>query len=363
MSSLPQPAHATQIESDPRRLSEPAWLVDLNEGRVLAASAAGRSLLQGALAEGTVLDAAMPALRLLREVSARPEGLEPRQLRLRLWTSRGLAELRCLCRPGRPGSGEILVIATGLGTARPAETCETGRAGAVRPWPAAYDRDRATLAHELRTPLGAIMALAEVMRDERLGPLGSERYRVYASDIHDSARHALGVVGAMLEGEAQGEEAQETVVDEVVLRCLSVMQGLAERAMVRLEADLAPGRPRLAVGQRSLMQILLNLVSNALRFTPVSGTVRIITCPVAGGGLEVAVVDTGAGMLQADIDRVLASAGQPRGPEQSGYGLPLVKAMAEKSGARLEITSAQGRGTRVSLRYPASCLLGRPDLG
>ncbi|MCL4767218.1 MAG: HAMP domain-containing histidine kinase [Hyphomicrobiaceae bacterium] len=357
MSSLPQPAPLVPVEADLNRLAEAAWIIDLDASRVIAASPAGRALWSGALRDGTTLDRAMPGMQDMMRLAGSGEcGAGPGEERtLLLWAAQGLVRLRCRCRPLDRDGRKVLVVAA-------ADASDA--AASAAPDAATGDRARATLAHELRTPLSAIAALAEVMKDERLGPMGNTRYLGYASDIHDSARHALSVLVAMLEGGTgcQGaQEPAETDVHGTVSRCLSAMRELAGQASVRLQSELAPGRPRLAADRRSLMQILLNLLSNALKFTPQGGVVTVATRREPGGGLVLSVTDTGTGMHRDEIERLQAEddgPGRAAAARGSGYGLPLVKALARESGARLEIASPPGQGTRVSIVFPRDRLIG-----
>jgi signal transduction histidine kinase len=224
--------------------------------------------------------------------------------------------------------------------------------------------DIARLAHELRTPLAAIAALAEIMRDERLGALADARYRGYAGDIHDSALHALGVLSSFLEpADARGKVLPmvfaEIDVAEVAAGSVSALAPLARRAGVRLVLDAEPRLPHLVADRRSLKQILLNLIANAVRFTPPRGRVRVGTRYHCGGAVSLEVADTGDGMSAAELRRVLAAgaasgaaaASRRNGGAGSGFGLPLVRALAAANGGSLEIESARGQGTRAIVRF------------
>jgi signal transduction histidine kinase len=222
--------------------------------------------------------------------------------------------------------------------------------------------DIAKLAHELRTPLAAIVALAEIMRDERLGALPDQRYRGYAADIHDSAVHALAVLAGFLEPDAGQAGPLPMVFNEidvalVAASSVSALAPLAERSGVRLSLDPAPRLPNLIADRRSLKQILLNLIANAVRFTPPGGEVRLSTRYECMSALSVEVADTGDGMTEAELQRVLApraapgAAGCHHAGSGSGYGLPLVRALAAANGGTLELQSARGRGTRATIRF------------
>ena len=237
---------------------------------------------------------------------------------------------------------------------------ETDRAGGAAP----IERiDVRRLAHELRTPLSAISALSEIMRDERLGPLNGERYCSYAAGIHDSARHAMSVLSSFLEPGSDGKAAGglptdfvELDVAAVVRDSVEVLVPLAERAGVRLELAMPNRLPHLIADRRSLRQILDNLVSNALRFTPPGGRIAVVIDYTAGGPVVIEVADTGDGMTAAELERARAGATAPeplrRRSAGSGYGLPLVHALAAACGASLTIDSVLRGGTRIAVSFP-----------
>jgi two-component system, cell cycle sensor histidine kinase PleC len=222
----------------------------------------------------------------------------------------------------------------------------------------------ATLAHELRTPLSAIVSLAEIMRDERLGAMGNARYKAYAGDIHDSARHTLDLVHAMVEGErdaARGKgnhrDFDEVDLNAIARSCGLAMQPIAARVGVEIETDLLPSLPPVLANARAIRQMIFNLLSNALRYTPHGGLIKIVTRAVAGQKVQLEVTDSGSGMSQADIARILAPAGTNRANmaslngNGSGIGLPLVRQLADAHGAVLEIKSDPETGTQVTITF------------
>ncbi len=338
---LPKPTPQLPAEEDLSRIRGVAWIIDVAEARVVAASPAGRSLGSGALTESAALDSAMPALQELRRFAAEAASEERRTLLI--WTPGGPMKLDCLCRPLDSGGSRVLVRLEEIAAEREADR--------IPPVPGPT---RALLAHELRTPLSAIAALAEVMKDERLGPMGNSRYLTYAADIHESANHALGVIGAMLDQRHDLSVPQEpcrTAVDAVISKALAIMGELARKAAVRIKADLAPGALHLAVDHRNLMQILINLLSNALKFTGRGGEVTIATAREPDGGLRLTVADTGCGMRPEASRADEVSKG-------AGYGLPVVMALAQANGATVDFTSVPGEGTRVAISFPADRVLG-----
>lgn len=237
-------------------------------------------------------------------------------------------------------------------------------------WP-----DLAKLAHELRTPLAAIAALAEIMRDERMGPL-AERYRGYATDIHRSAEHSLAVLASLVDaGERAtgGASSRRASLDacELVASTVSLLVPLAERTGVRLTATPHPSLPRLDGDRRALVQVLLNLLTNAIRATPPGGEVQVTTRLGRDGAVVLEVADTGDGMSEAELARVLAPRAEPHNaswPAEAArrrgggtsYGLGIVRQLVADHGARLEFASAPGKGTRAIITF-AQDRPARPD--
>lgn len=229
------------------------------------------------------------------------------------------------------------------------------------PTSAAYENN-ARLAHELRTPLGAISALAEIMRDERLGPLANARYRDYADDIHKSAQHALSVVTAMLAIDDAPRTAGSAIerlsftdvdLDEVARECLAALAPAATDAGITHVIDVPDRLPRVVADRRTIKQVLLNLLTNAIRATGRGGSVTVRIGYDLAGPVRLEVRDTGIGMTDEQIGRVFAA--EPgtaeRAGERAGFGLPLAIAMADANGASLAIGSEPGIGTRVSLIF------------
>jgi signal transduction histidine kinase len=247
-----------------------------------------------------------------------------------------------------------------VGALAPAHPHARGLAHDV-PFPA-----RARLAHELKTPLSAIAAAAEIMGDERFGALGNPRYAGYVRDIRGSAQHVLGVIDRMLadslaEPPALQHDFAVTEIDtgEVLAATASQLTPLAERAGITLALELAPRLPHVIADATSLRQIVLNLVTNALKFTDRGGRITLAARSGGDGRLSITVSDTGSGMAVAEIERRLAPEGTaPREPRRGaakgeglGLGLPLVQALAAANGAELRILSAPGKGTSASVVF------------
>jgi PAS domain S-box-containing protein len=222
----------------------------------------------------------------------------------------------------------------------------------------------ANMSHELRTPLNAIIGFAEVMHMELLGPVGNQQYRGYVGDIHDSARHLLGLINDILDVakiEAGRVELSETAtpVKTIFDAVARLIRERAVRAEVRLEITVQPDLPPLVADERKLKQILINLLSNAVKFTPAGGAVRMAAQRDPGSGeLVVTVADTGIGIAPADIPRVMEPFGQVDNPinrkyRGTGLGLPLTKGLVELHGGSFQLDSTPGVGTAVTIRLPA----------
>lgn len=214
------------------------------------------------------------------------------------------------------------------------------------------------LAHELKTPLTAIAAAAEIMRDEQLGAMGNPKYLNYASDIHDSARHALDVISSMLTadntttGDGTGLDAID--LNDLAVRTVSTLQPLATQRSLSLDLDGEPGLSRVRANTTAIRQILMNLLTNALKFTPRGGDVRVVTGYLDDGAVFFAVRDTGDGMTTVEIENAFDDTGptpQLRPGGGRGIGLKLVRKLAAENGANFEIDSAPGKGTVVLISF------------
>ncbi|MFN4282249.1 MAG: PAS domain-containing sensor histidine kinase [Alphaproteobacteria bacterium] len=221
----------------------------------------------------------------------------------------------------------------------------------------------ANMSHELRTPLNAIIGFSEIMRAETFGKLGSDRYVEYSKDILDSSRHLLGIINDILDISKADAGKLQLYEEEVDLRqeVQDAVRLFSEHALevgLKLKTDLTE-TPPLWADRRKIKQILLNLLSNALKFTLPGGEVRVASeTDAATGDLKLIVSDSGIGIAQKDIDKVFAAFGQvesslSRRYEGTGLGLPLSVALVELHGGKLELESAVGVGTKITVRLPA----------
>ncbi len=225
----------------------------------------------------------------------------------------------------------------------------------------------AGMGHELRTPLNAVMGFAEVIEKELLGPVGVEQYREYAGDIRESGKHLLGLINDILDFsriEAGMLELDDEDVDvaELIAGSVRMLQRRAQDGKIKLAVHTAKTLPHLRGDERRIRQILLNLLSNASKFTPDGGSVRITADADEKHGMRIRVVDTGIGIAKKDFEKVLAPFGQVRDRttriiEGTGLGLPLTKTLVEKHGGELDLKSRPGKGTTITIRFPSDRLV------
>jgi PAS domain S-box-containing protein len=233
---------------------------------------------------------------------------------------------------------------------------------------AAEDADRikgeflANMSHELRTPLNAICGFSDVLKNEILGPLGHERYREYAQDIHDSGSHLLSIISDVLDMAKISAGAMVFHPDWIDPRepiGLAVKLCNAKTGSGRITVDSGDlaAFPALYVDERRLTQVLLNLISNAVKFSPSGSPVEVKLGRPGDGSFTLDVIDVGVGMSEAEIETALQPFRQVEGHiarshEGTGLGLPLAKHLAELNGASLTIKSEKGSGTQISLIWP-----------
>ena len=223
----------------------------------------------------------------------------------------------------------------------------------------------ATMSHELRTPLNAIIGFSEIIKDRLFGS-AIDRYAEYAADIFASAQHLLAIINDILDmskieaGQMDLHE-ENIAVSEVVESVVRLLSQKIDAAQISLNVE-ADNLPLIRADQRKLKQILMNLVSNAVKFTPPGGQVDILSFLQPNGDLSIEVRDTGIGMAPEEIPTALAAFGQvdstlARKHEGTGLGLPLVKSLVEIHGGRFVLTSEPGRGTSAVVVLPKARVL------
>ena len=232
---------------------------------------------------------------------------------------------------------------------------------------AGKSRFLANMSHELRTPLNAIMGFSDIMRQRLFGPM-SDRYAEYADLIHESGSHLLELINDVLDMskiEAERFELAREDFDarDAITAVLRLMRGQADRAGIQLRGVLPAGSLDCDADRRAIKQIAMNLVSNALKFTPKGGAVTL-TVQGVGPVLELVVTDTGVGISSGDLERLGKPYEQAGDAEQkqggSGLGLSLVRAFAKLHGGDMTIESVVGKGTTVTVRMPVLLPLATP---
>jgi len=231
----------------------------------------------------------------------------------------------------------------------------------------AKSRFLATMSHELRTPLNAILGFSEIMREEAFGPHANPTYKEYASDIHESGQHLLTLIDEILDIsriEAGRYELHETPVSltEIADECHRLMRVRAENKGLKINQAFEEDLPNVWADERALRQICLNLLSNAIKFTPPNGTVTLKVARAMSGGLALSVKDTGPGIPDDEIPRVLRSFGQGSLAHQTaeggtGLGLPITKGLIELHDGRFDLKSKLRYGTEVTVSLPPSRIM------
>ena len=221
----------------------------------------------------------------------------------------------------------------------------------------------ATMSHELRTPLNAVIGFSDVQRREMFGPLGHERYRQYADDIHTAGTHLLGLITRILDiSKAEAGKLEVAPIDldprSALDTAVPLIRGDAEAKGIRLSVELPETPLTCRADPQALKQILLNLLSNAVKFTPNGGTVIVRLRALAHAGVEFVVRDSGIGMAAADLPRLMkpfeqAARGYGRQNGGTGLGLPLVDSLVRLHGGTLDVESTVGVGTTVTVRLPS----------
>ncbi|WP_085120945.1 sensor histidine kinase [Tistlia consotensis] len=219
----------------------------------------------------------------------------------------------------------------------------------------------AMMSHELRTPLNAVLGFSSILRDQLFGAIDEPKYVEYAQDIYESGAHLLSIINDILDlskieaGKMEIEREWLSAAD-LARSCRTLVRGLADENGVEIDQLVEPTDLKLHADRRAAKQMLVNLLSNACKFTPAGGQIWLRFRPAADGGVRVDVADDGIGMTGEEIARALEAFGQiaRTGVSQkgTGLGLPLVQGLIELHGGRLEVCSRPGEGTTATLYFP-----------
>ncbi len=229
----------------------------------------------------------------------------------------------------------------------------------------------ANMSHELRTPLNAIIGFSEVIEHEIIGKAASNpKYVGYARDINDAGCHLLNVINDILDIakiEVGRLELEDVVFDleDSLDSCVKMLAEQAEKSGVNLSRATPAPLPNFRGDEQKFMQVILNLLSNAIKFTQEDGSVTLEAVVEEGGGLRVAVIDTGIGIAPEDLDKVMAPFMQvesvhSRKYEGTGLGLPIARALTELHGGKFSLTSEIDAGTMIVTHFPPSRLEPAP---
>jgi PAS domain S-box-containing protein len=229
----------------------------------------------------------------------------------------------------------------------------------------------ASMSHELRTPLNSILGFSEIMKSELFGSLGTDQYRGYTRNIHESGSHLLSLINDVLDlakiesGKLELHE-ERCELEQISKSVLQLMKEKARECGVLLKVECRRVIPTVRGDERKIKQILFNLLSNAIKFTPKGGRAAVRLGMDQSGNVELAVIDTGIGIASDQIQRVLEPFTQVesvynRRHSGTGLGLTLAKELAELHGADFDLTSEEGKGTTVTVKFPRWRIISAPD--
>ena len=230
----------------------------------------------------------------------------------------------------------------------------------------------ANMSHELRTPLNAVIGFSELIGDEVMGPIGSEIYKEYSRDIRASGEHLLEIINEILDL-SKIEAGRMTLheeafsVDRVIASSLRLVRERASSNGISLTSDVEPEIPNLLGDERMIRQMMTNFLSNAVKFTPENGRVRVEARCLDDGAIELTISDTGIGMSPEHMETAMlpfrqVSSSLARKHEGTGLGLPLAKSFIDLHGGKLDIESELEKGTTVRVTFPAARSISRREI-
>lgn len=230
----------------------------------------------------------------------------------------------------------------------------------------------ANVSHELRTPLNAIIGFSDIIKDEVMGPVGNEQYKDYACDINNSGVHLLSLINDILDyskAEAGKLEVEYIKMDlnKVVKSSFRLVLPRAKEAKINLVQDVPKEHVILEADPKRMKQVILNLLSNSVKFTPEGGEVKLTLRVIRDTYVKIEVHDTGIGIAAKNISQAMSTFGQvdsslSRRYEGTGLGLPFSKKLVEMMGGIFDIKSEEGLGTTITLRFPLIKGQGRQEM-
>lgn len=230
----------------------------------------------------------------------------------------------------------------------------------------------ANVSHELRTPLGGIISYSEAIKSKIFGPIGSNKYEEYVDTIYESGNHLLSLINDLLDLskiEASRFDLNETIIDlnQMADDMFKIVEPKSDKKNLKISKEYAKVLPQIYGDRRAIKQILLNIYSNAIKFTPDGGKITIATNLLESGDVSVSVSDTGKGISQEDMQKVMepfiqTESGISSEEKGTGLGLPLAKSLIELHSGKLEITSEPNVGTTVTVHFPETRVQKESDL-
>ncbi len=227
------------------------------------------------------------------------------------------------------------------------------------------------MSHELRTPLNSIIGFSEIIKDEVFGEVGQSAYKDYANDIYESGKHLLKIISDILDVskiDAGERDLIESVVDinKVVSRCFKILEGKRDFEKLSVLSKLDDASPSVYGEELAVKQMLMSLISNAIKFTPEDGRVIIEGKRDSDGQYLISVSDTGIGMHERDIEKAISPFGQiesghDRNNSGTGLGLTLVNSLIRLHNGKLEIFSQKGIGTTATLIFPKERVIDKNE--
>ena len=229
----------------------------------------------------------------------------------------------------------------------------------------------ANMSHELRTPLNTIIGFSKLLSNHKSCEISDGDVVQYAELIHDSAGQLLAIINDILDISKMQSgrytlDNQELSLNEIVDAALSTVRATSEEAGVSVSRVVDHSIPPLRGDASKMQQAIYNILSNAVKFTPESGSVEVRTARMQGDGICVHITDTGVGMTQEELDIALMPFGQVDGThsrwrEGTGLGLPIARALIELHGGEIVILSAKGSGTEVIIKLPSRNIVSTVD--
>jgi two-component system cell cycle sensor histidine kinase PleC len=228
----------------------------------------------------------------------------------------------------------------------------------------------ATMSHELRTPLNAILGFSEILKGELFGPMNVPAYKTYAGDIHQSGGYLLSLINDILDLsriEAGRKELRDEplLIAELIADAHYLLRIKAREKNIVIAEEPSGSLPKLLADRRAVNQVLINLLTNAIKFTPPGGKVSVTAQRNAQGDLDISVADTGPGIPPEEIDAAMkafsrGSLASKAAVEGAGLGLPICKGIMELHGGAISIRSMPGEGTVVTASFPSRRVLDGP---